>query len=61
MPPRPTTSTYAVLGLLAIRPWSAYELAQQATRSLRYAHPRSESHVYEEAKRLRDYLDRGVV
>jgi PadR family transcriptional regulator, regulatory protein AphA len=52
MPPRPTTSTYAVLGLLAIRPWSAYELAQQATRSLRYAHPRSESHVYEEAKRL---------
>jgi PadR family transcriptional regulator, regulatory protein AphA len=52
MPPRPTTSTYAVLGLLAIRPWGAYELAQQATRSLRYAHPRSESHVYEEAKRL---------
>jgi DNA-binding PadR family transcriptional regulator len=52
MPPRPTTSTYAVLGLLALRPWSAYELAQQATRSLRYAHPRTESHLYEEAKRL---------
>ena len=52
MPPRPTTSTYALLGLLAIRPWSAYELAQQATRSLRYAHPRTESHLYEEAKRL---------
>jgi PadR family transcriptional regulator, regulatory protein AphA len=52
MPPRPTTSTYAVLGLLAVRPWSAYELAQQATRSLRYTHPRSESHLYEEAKRL---------
>jgi PadR family transcriptional regulator, regulatory protein AphA len=52
MPPRPTTSTYAVLGLLAVRPWSAYELAQQATRSLRYTHPRSESHIYEEAKRL---------
>ncbi|HWC67244.1 MAG TPA: PadR family transcriptional regulator [Acidimicrobiales bacterium] len=52
MPPRPTTSTYALLGLLAICPWSAYELAQQATRSLRYAHPRTESHLYEEAKRL---------
>jgi DNA-binding PadR family transcriptional regulator len=50
--PRPTTSTYALLGLLAIRPWSAYELAQQATRSLRYTHPRTESHLYEEAKRL---------
>jgi PadR family transcriptional regulator, regulatory protein AphA len=52
VPPRPTTSTYALLGLLAIRPWSAYELAKQATRSLRYAHPRTESHLYEEAKRL---------
>jgi PadR family transcriptional regulator, regulatory protein AphA len=52
MPPRPTSSTYAVLGLLAVRPWSAYELAKQATRSLRYTHPRSESHLYEEAKRL---------
>ena len=52
MPPRPTTSTYALLGLLAIRSWSAYELTQQATRSLRYAHPRTESHLYEEAKRL---------
>jgi PadR family transcriptional regulator, regulatory protein AphA len=52
MPPRSTTSTYALLGLLALRSWSAYELAQQATRSLRYAHPRTESHLYEEAKRL---------
>jgi DNA-binding PadR family transcriptional regulator len=52
VPARPTTSTYALLGLLALRPWSAYELAQQATRSLRYAHPRTESHLYEEAKRL---------
>jgi DNA-binding PadR family transcriptional regulator len=52
MPRRPTTSTYALLGLLSLRPWSAYELAQQATRSLRYTHPRTESHLYEEAKRL---------
>jgi DNA-binding PadR family transcriptional regulator len=52
MPRRPTTSTFALLGLLSLRPWSAYELAQQATRSLRYTHPRTESHLYEEAKRL---------
>jgi DNA-binding PadR family transcriptional regulator len=52
VPPRPTTSTYALLGLLGIRPWSAYDLAQQATRSLRFTHPRTESHLYEEAKRL---------
>jgi DNA-binding PadR family transcriptional regulator len=52
MPRRPTTSTYALLGLLSLRPWSAYELAQQATRSLRYTHPRTESHLYEEGKRL---------
>ena len=41
-----------MLGLLALRPWSAYDLAQQSTRSLRYTHPRTESHLYEEAKRL---------
>ncbi|HEY8545016.1 MAG TPA: PadR family transcriptional regulator [Acidimicrobiales bacterium] len=52
MPPRATTSTYALLGLLSLRSWSAYELTRQATRSLRYAHPRTESHLYEEAKRL---------
>jgi PadR family transcriptional regulator AphA len=52
VPPGPTTSSYALLGLLALQPWSAYELAQQATRSLRYAHPRTESHLYEEVKRL---------
>jgi DNA-binding PadR family transcriptional regulator len=52
MPPRPTTSTYALLGLLAAQPWGAYDLAQQATRSLRFTHPRTESHLYEEVKRL---------
>jgi DNA-binding PadR family transcriptional regulator len=41
-----------LLGLLAYQSWSAYELAQQATRSLRYTHPRTESHLYQEAKRL---------
>jgi DNA-binding PadR family transcriptional regulator len=47
-----TTSSYAVLGLLALRPWSAYDLAQQAARSLRFAWPKSERHLYSEPKKL---------
>lgn len=52
MSSRLTTSSYAVLGLLAIRPWPAYELAQQATRSLRFAWPKSERLLYSEPKKL---------
>jgi hypothetical protein len=48
-----TTTSYAILGLLNIKPWSAYELTQQAQRSLRYAWPKSESHLYAEPKRRR--------
>ncbi len=47
-----TTTSYAILGLLAIRPWSTYELAQQMGRSMRLWWPRAESRVYEEPKRL---------
>jgi DNA-binding PadR family transcriptional regulator len=47
-----TTSSYAVLGLLAIKPWTAYELTQQATRSLRFAWPKSERLLYTEPKKL---------
>ena len=47
-----TTTSYAILGLLNIKPWSAYELTQQAQRSLRYVWPKSESHLYAEPKRL---------
>jgi PadR family transcriptional regulator, regulatory protein AphA len=47
-----TTTSYAILGLLNIKPYSAYELTQQAQRSLRYAWPKSESHLYAEPKRL---------
>jgi DNA-binding PadR family transcriptional regulator len=47
-----TTTSYAILGLLNIKPWSAYDLTQQAQRSLRYAWPKSESHLYAEPKRL---------
>ncbi len=49
---RITTSSYAVLGLLAIRPWTGYELTQQAKRSLRFAWPKSERLLYAEPKKL---------
>lgn len=52
VPARLTTSSYAVLSLLAIQPWSAYELTQQATRSLRFAWPKSERLLYGEPKKL---------
>jgi PadR family transcriptional regulator AphA len=52
VPGRLTTSSYAVLGLLAIRPWAGYELTQQATRSLRFAWPKSERLLYAEPKKL---------
>ena len=52
MPSRLTTSSYAVLSLLALRSWSGYELTQQATRSLRFAWPRSERLLYTEPKKL---------
>jgi PadR family transcriptional regulator, regulatory protein AphA len=50
-PPLSTTS-YAVLGMLALRPWSAYELTRQMRRSLDYCWPKAESVLYGEPKRL---------
>lgn len=47
-----TTTSYAILGLLDLRAWTAYELTQQARRSLAYAWPISESQLYAEPKRL---------
>jgi DNA-binding PadR family transcriptional regulator len=47
-----TTTSYAILGLLAIKPWSTYELAKQVRRDLHYFWPRAESNLYAEAKRL---------
>lgn len=41
-----------ILGLLALRPFSAYELAQQIHRGLRYMQPASERNLYAEPKRL---------
>ena len=47
-----TTTSYAMLGLLAIRPWSTYELAQQMRRNLHFFWSRAESNLYAEPKRL---------
>lgn len=50
---RPLTATsFAILGLLAIRPWRTYDLAKQVRRSLHHFWPRAESNLYAEAKRL---------
>ena len=50
-PSLPTTA-YAILGLLALREWSAYELTQQLRRSLDWCWPTAESVWYDEPKRL---------
>ena len=47
-----TTTSYAILGLLAIRPWTTYELTQQMDRSLGRIWPRAVSKLYEEPKKL---------
>ena len=47
----PPTS-YALLGLLALRTWTAYELTKQMHRSVRWFWPRAERKLYDEAKRL---------
>lgn len=47
-----TTTTYAVLGLLAIKPWTTHELVQQVNFSLRRIWPRAQSKLYEEPKKL---------
>lgn len=52
MAERLTTTSYAVLAQVAVRPWSAYELAEQRVRYFRYVWPRAESAIYREVKRL---------
>ena len=47
-----TTTSYAVLGLLAVKPWSSYELTRQMDRSLGRIWPRAVSKLYEEPKKL---------
>jgi DNA-binding PadR family transcriptional regulator len=47
-----TTTSYAILGLLALRPWSAYELSKQMRRSMGAVWPRAERGIYDEPKTL---------
>lgn len=47
-----TSTSFAILGMLALRPWRTYDLAKQARRSLSHIWPRAESNLYAEAKRL---------
>ena len=51
--PKLTPTSYALLGLLARKPQSAYELnTQMQYSSIRVYWPRAESHVYSEPKKL---------
>ena len=49
---RASPTTYGLLGLLAVRSWTGYELTQQMRRSLRFVWSSSEGHLYREQKRL---------
>jgi PadR family transcriptional regulator AphA len=53
--PAMTTTSYAILGLLAVKPWTTHELVQQVDRSLRRIWPRAQSKLYEEPKKLVAY------
>jgi DNA-binding PadR family transcriptional regulator len=53
---RPTTTSFAILGLLSMQPWTAYDLVAQSKRSLHWFWPRSEAHLYAELKRI---VERG--
>ena len=47
-----TTTSYAILAFLDLRPWATYDLANQLRRSLHFFWPRAESNLYAEPKRL---------
>ncbi len=51
-PSAPTTTSYALLGLLALRPWTTYELTKQVQRSLGWFWPRTERKLYDEPRKL---------
>src|SRR6476620_5895328 len=50
--PSMTTTSYAILGLLAVKPWTTHELVRQVDRSMRRFWPRAQSKLYEEPKKL---------
>jgi len=47
-----TTTSFAILGLLSVRPWPAYELTGQMKRGMRHTWPRAETRLYQEPKNL---------
>lgn len=52
MPSAGSATSYALLGLLRLRPWTTYELAKQVQRSLHWFWPRAERKLYDEPKAL---------
>jgi DNA-binding PadR family transcriptional regulator len=50
--PDASPATYGLLGMLATRPMTGYELTHQVRRSLRFIWPLSEGHLYREQKKL---------
>jgi DNA-binding PadR family transcriptional regulator len=56
MSSKPTTTSFALLGLLGIKPWTAYEIVAQIKRGMHFFWPRSDAHLYAELKRL---VERG--
>ncbi len=46
------TTSYGMLGMLAIRPWTTYELAKHMDRSLGRLWPRARSNLFNEPKKL---------
>lgn len=48
-----SATSYAILGQLALRSWSAYDLIQEMKRNFHYFWPRAESGLYAELKRLK--------
>ncbi|MGQ0669504.1 MAG: PadR family transcriptional regulator [Actinomycetota bacterium] len=47
-----TATSYALLGQLALRPWSVYDMTRNVGRTLHWFWPRAESVLYSEVKRL---------
>ena len=47
-----TSTSYAVLSVLSLRPHSTYDITRQMRLSLHYMWPRAESNVYAEPRRL---------
>lgn len=50
--PNLTSTSFAILGFLSLRPWTTYELAEQMDRAVGQFWPRAKSKLYEEPKKL---------